>query len=194
MSHGYAGVVFALERLVAVAGDRNPPYINALLVRLKEREFELYDPVRRNWPDLRSGPNQFVNAWCHGATGIGLARIAGVEGDLTEPEKSDVFNAAELTLLDEWDVADHVCCGLAGRIEFLHEASLVLGDNRYRERALELAEALIGEAKRSGYYKMKAGAHGAVSNPGFFQGLAGIGYTFLRLTDNDLPSVLGFEW
>ena len=50
---------------------------------------------------------------------------------------------------------------------------------------------MIGAARARGYYAC-IGEQGAVQSPGLFQGLAGVGYTLLRLAEpRGLPSFLG---
>ena len=56
-----------------------------------------YDAERHNWPDLRGGgAPTFPCQWCHGAPGIGLARLAMARLDVT---RLDVTRL-EMTKLD----------------------------------------------------------------------------------------------
>ena len=75
-SHGAAGIAYALCRLHAVT--RDPNYLEAAR-GLVEFERSSFSVEQGDWPDLRqSGPPRFVAAWCHGAPGIALGRIASL--------------------------------------------------------------------------------------------------------------------
>ena len=75
------GIAWPLLRLAAETGGRR--YRETALQAL-EYERSLYRPDKHNWPDLREGATlegaaepHFMWAWCHGAPGIGLGRLAG---------------------------------------------------------------------------------------------------------------------
>ena len=83
-SHGVAGIAYALLELAVATGDER--YRTAALAAL-DYERALFDAVHQNWPDLRETQtlktetnsaqgSVFVTAWCHGAPGIGLSRLA----------------------------------------------------------------------------------------------------------------------
>jgi lantibiotic modifying enzyme len=81
---------------------------------------------------------------------------------------------------------DHLCCGEFGRIEFLKSAGEA-------DAAMSRAIRIFEESKRCGSYMLLPNVQG-VTDPGFFQGLAGIGYSWLRLAEvNRLPNVLLLE-
>jgi lantibiotic modifying enzyme len=84
---------------------------------------------------------------------------------------------------------DHVCCGNGGRIETLLEAGRRTGDRRFLDRARDLGLRVIDRAKAQGGYRLgNPNRFRAVS---FHQGLAGIGYQWLRLyRPDEIPSVL----
>jgi lantibiotic modifying enzyme len=89
--------------------------------------------------------------------------------------------------------SDHICCGNAGRIDFFLNAESSLKDPFYRKEALLLASKMIARAKRQEGYSFGVKEKGLPNN-GFFGGLAGVGYTFLRLAfPEKLPSILLFE-
>ena len=89
LSHGAAGIGLALLALYAETKQ------DCFLVAGREVfgwEDSLFDPVTKNWPDLRpqmtGTPSGFAVAWCHGAPGIALSRLrasearSGEEGSL----------------------------------------------------------------------------------------------------------------
>lgn len=87
-SHGNAGIALSLLRLAAVSGERR--FHQAALAAMAY-ERSRFSPEAKNWPDLRrldvpaqssqtshEGVHRFMVAWCHGAAGIGLARLASL--------------------------------------------------------------------------------------------------------------------
>jgi lantibiotic biosynthesis protein len=83
-AHGASGIAWALLELHHATGDSGWLHAAGEAVRF---ERGLFDPVQGNWPDLRDhrdmgvtpGNPVFGMAWCHGAPGIGLARLRGIE-------------------------------------------------------------------------------------------------------------------
>ena len=74
MSHGAAGFAYALASLSAATG--RDEFAKAASECIAFENFS-YDAERNNWPDLRGdGEPGWPCQWCHGAPGIGLARIA----------------------------------------------------------------------------------------------------------------------
>ncbi|MGA2079434.1 MAG: type 2 lanthipeptide synthetase LanM [Holophaga sp.] len=83
---------------------------------------------------------------------------------------------------------DHLCGGTFGRVELLLQG----GQARSRPEWTGAARTLAGTARaaRRGGYRLWPGAVD-LPLPGLFKGLAGIGYTLLRLADPEgLPGVL----
>ncbi len=74
MSHGAAGFAYALMSLAEAAGREDFAQAAAECISFENSS---YDSTRHNWPDLRTpGHTHWPCQWCHGATGIGLARFA----------------------------------------------------------------------------------------------------------------------
>ena len=86
------------------------------------------------WPDLRAeGEPRWAYQWCHGAPGIGLARLAMLKHGLSAASPldaaaiaTDVENAVGGVEHDWPGHLDTLCCGTFGGIELLREASVVL--------------------------------------------------------------------
>ena len=177
-SHGAAGIAHALLQLFAIT-DINE-FREAALEAIAY-EGTLYDAEISNWKDVRGFRTQegngFPASWCHGAPGIGLSRMTVAE---------DLQRAIRGTLTAPKAAVDHLCCGEFGRIEFLKAA----GET---EHARLRASRLLNDVKRHGGYKLLPNLYG-ITDPGFFQGLAGIGYSWLRLAERShLPNVLLLE-
>src|SRR5262249_61774792 len=71
-SHGAAGMAWALLELASVAGEER---FTKSALELIAWERSLFNAEKQNWPDLRNHRRGFRFAWCHGAPGIGLARL-----------------------------------------------------------------------------------------------------------------------
>lgn len=194
MSHGAAGVshaLWALHGKVGGAGfDRT-----ALACCAYERS--LFDPATMNWPDLRSAGSAAAAMplvrWCHGAPGIALARLHGAA------HVGDALGGTELSAALHTTVAagqpgvDHLCCGAFGISDILLEAGRRLPQRRYADQAREFAGRAMDGAARHGAYQLFSNLPRSTNNAGFLVGLAGIGYTLLRLADMSLPCVLAME-
>ena len=196
-SHGAAGNSFSLLRLYAATGDI------AYLEAAKEGiayEQSVFNSLARNWPDFRSleemNKISFVNNWCHGSVGIGLARLGSLSILQNEAIDSDIEVALETTQkYGRSSIGlDHLCCGSMGRMELFVLASQKLSKPEWLKIAREQAAQVIKKAKQNGGYTFFFNLPNSVLNPSFFRGTAGIGYQFLRLSTPELlPSVLILE-
>lgn len=197
LSHGAAGIALALLRLWSAHGDER--FRRAALAGLAW-ERSVYSPERRNWPDLRAGAEEidahgdgqhFMCAWCHGAAGIGHARVAGLSC-LDDPAVREEIAAATATTLHEPLRDNHsLCHGALGNLDFLLAAAEATGDASLRERVYRLAGDVLQSIREDGWlYGLTPG-----SEPlGLMVGLAGIGYGLLRLAAPDtIPSPLTLE-
>jgi type 2 lantibiotic biosynthesis protein LanM len=194
-AHGAAGISYALARLsVAVS---NADYLEAAneACRFEDR---LFNTEAQNWPGVGDGGSLFLQTrWCYGAPGIGLGRLgmlSAVRGS-GQPAQwiyKDLYSALRTTLGAPDGALDHVCCGNLSRVELLLVASEKLGAPEWRPRALRLASSVIHRARLSGSYAM--GIDPNLFLPSFHQGMAGVGYQFLRLAQpGQFPSVLLWE-
>jgi type 2 lantibiotic biosynthesis protein LanM len=192
-SHGAAGLACALARLAAATGETTFAAAARGLVAWEENHF---DRGEGNYPTHRKRDEApiFLAAWCHGAPGIALSRLAllealGEPGALVQAERC-LATTERHGLAD----ADHLCCGTSGRIDVLLEAGRRLAQPARIERARRLAAEAVHRAAGSGGCRLPAGTTDAALLPGLFTGSAGIGYTWLRLARPDeLPSVLLFD-
>ncbi len=198
MSHGAAGFAYALACLAAVTGREDFAAAAAECIALEDSR---YDTEHSNWPDLRGdGETTFPCQWCHGAPGIGLARIAmGKRGVWDRyPAKlgekflmTDVRNALVGVERGWPNHVDTMCCGTLGGIEFFCEAAGALGRDDLSDIAARRMLAVIESAVATGDYRFNVGKR--QFNLGLFRGLAGVGYTCLRRADPSLPDILIWE-
>ncbi|MEQ8463878.1 type 2 lanthipeptide synthetase LanM family protein [Coleofasciculus sp. E1-EBD-02] len=195
-SHGAAGIAYALLRLYAVTHDR--AYLEAAEEGITY-ERSVFSPAAANWPDFRDSGGQngqfgFVVNWCHGAPGIGLARLGGLSILETDEIRQDVEVALQTTQKYGLQGLDHLCCGNFGRIEALLVAGQKLSRPDLLKTAQKRATWAVAQADKIGEYQLFNNLSNPVFSPSFFQGTAGIGYELLRLAYPEaLPSVLLWE-
>ena len=191
MSHGAAGFAYALAALAAATGRNDFAQAGAECMAY---ENETYDAARHNWPDLRvGGQPQWPCQWCHGAPGIGLARLATMKrggGDAAMLSR-DIANAVA-GVERGWPAAvDTLCCGTLGSIEFFCEAGAVLERDDLRELAARRLMAVLQRAAAAGdlplEYRQAAIQFGFVSRPRRRR------LHLLRRIDASLPNVLIWE-
>lgn len=201
-SHGTAGVGYALLELFHATGDIK---YRAAAKRAFEYERSWFNADKGNWPDFREERNRinrhtlplsYATFWCHGAPGIGLARLRAYEilNDTTCREEANIALHTTCTMLETAlhtrNINFSLCHGLAGNAEVLLYGRQVLGQEWTDKSALafEVAEAGIEISKRQGG-TWPCGV-GKGETPGLLLGLAGIGYFYLRLHNPAIPSTL----
>ncbi len=195
-SHGAAGIVYALLKLYDATGDAT--YLRAAQDGI-EYERSVFAPEVDNWPDLRHETG-FMTSWCHGAPGVGLARMGGrsilnnaaIEQDISRGLET-TFAAVNQTAAEGYG---HLCCGHLGRAEILYRGGELLGNPVWQQAGLDLVSAMVQAAQRQGGYSFLPGLPPDATPPGFFRGLAGVGYTCLRFAQSGekaLPLVLLWE-
>ena len=200
-SHGTAGIAYALLKLAEITNDTEFRTAAAEAIAYEQN---LFLPEVGNWPDLRdfskllqaSGstePPPLMSSWCHGATGIGLARLGGLTILETESIHQDIQVAIKTTrncLAQGQEVVEQLCCGSMGQIELLLCAAIRLENPGLLTDARLYASQIVRQARIKGY-ALEPALHSSVYVPGFFRGETGIGYTLLRLIyPEQLPSVL----
>ena len=132
-----------------------------------------------------------MTSWCHGAPGIGLARVAGLDVLDDEDIRQEIETALRTTRCFEMQGVDHLCCGNLGRVDFLLAASRILSRAELREAADKKAAWVVQRARESNGYNLLPNLPAGHFNPGLFRGAAGVGYQLLRLADAEgLPSLL----
>ncbi len=200
MSHGAAGFAYALAALAAATGRQDFADAAAECMAYEDSS---YDPARHNWPDLRNpGAPAWPCQWCHGAPGIGLARLGTQRRGGKNPKMdaallaADIGNAVIGVEQGPPGEVDTLCCGTLGRIEFICEAAGALGRSDLRALAARRLSAVLQRAGATGDYRWNAGKR--QFNLGLFRGLAGVGYTLLRQAallggDAAPPNVLIWE-
>jgi type 2 lantibiotic biosynthesis protein LanM len=191
-SHGAAGIAYALLQLYKVTADAQ--FYDAAVEGICF-EGHAFVPEQNNWPDYRRAATRlskdplFCMAWCHGAPGIGLGRIAALDVMDTRDIRRDIQAALASTSRADLLPRDHLCCGNAGLMDTLCAAGERLAQGEWSDRALRLAARTIARSRRRGGFSI--GFDNGFFNPSLFQGTAGVGYQLLRLAAPAIiPSVL----
>ena len=194
MSHGAAGFGYALTGLYQATHRQD--FLDAAQECLAYEDSS-YDEESFNWPDLREDGDgkplgQMICQWCHGAPGIGLARIGKVKlGGALDLVEKDIRNAAKCANMNWPNSVDSLCCGTLGSIEFLKEAGTLLDDEQLHQLADQRLKEVVSNKYEGGSYALGVGS--TQFNLGFFRGLSGVGYTLLRRINPGLPNVLIWE-
>ena len=198
LSHGASGIAHALLQVATYFEDEGLHY---LAMQAWTYEMKYYDPVLQNWLDLRltsaslqeedimgweiAGFRRYisdVNAWAHGAAGIGLSRMYAwktsgevhfattCEWALTRcMQDADSLTRGDFTL----------CSGYGGVGMFLLQAAAVLDRPVLRQTAKQIALAAISYYEVHGTYNSYI--KDAEYDPGLFSSLAGVGYFFVSV-------------
>jgi lantibiotic modifying enzyme len=188
-AHGASGIAHALLQLYRHTGREE---LRAAALEGFEYERRLFDRGALNWMDPRFGQLLEQSAWCHGAPGILLARLGAIgvpaAGGAVQ-EDADLLLPLVRELADQ--PLDHLCCGNFGRVEVLTCAGQVLGDGRLSNDARAVAERSLRCTVAPGDFRLVAADEPPGFRPSLFRGLAGIGYSLLRLAaPTALPSPL----
>ena len=84
-----------------------------------------------------------MTAWCHGAPGIGLARLSTI-GQLDNLEVRREIDAALHTTLSQGFGQNHsLCHGDVGNLQLLVQAGQVLKHERWHVEAYRLASPIV---------------------------------------------------
>jgi type 2 lantibiotic biosynthesis protein LanM len=206
MSHGAAGFAYALTSLAAATGRNEFARTARECIEFENTSFS---PPHDNWPDFRTegtgtGPSWSCQ-WCHGAGGIGLARIGMLRqwpmgpaddptvNDWRDELRTDIRRAVDC-VKQAWPYpSDTLCCGNLGNIELLNEAAQCFAGqagSNLRDVASRRMMMIVTAADARGDYLWVGGRR---FNLSLFTGLAGVGYTLLRQVDRGLPNVLLWE-
>lgn len=195
LSHGAGGIAVALLELARVTGDARYTETARAAFAYEDSWFGEKGDF---WPDLRQDDfaSGAQSAWCHGAAGIGLARLRAYrltgEAHYLEGTRKALRVAAR-TLVGTFAAGTPsycLCHGAAGDAELFMMAAEVLGDSE----AAQLAAAIAWHGLTT-FAEPKApwpsGVPGAQETPGLMLGYAGTGYFYLRAADpKTTPSVL----
>lgn len=194
-SHGAGGIGWALIQLGGLTGRAD--YVDAGR-RAFAYEARHFDESEQDWYDLRNSPGgaarhgrHFANAWCNGAAGIGLSRIASwaALGKNDEPLLREAHQALAATMRNFPRLMnDTLCHGRTGNAELFLRFAVLRDEPAFR---LEANVQVQEQWRRLDDAENGITEGGAGFFPGLMLGLSGFGMHFLRLARPDrVPSVL----
>lgn len=212
-SHGASGIGWLLLEL---GNYFTNPSFYWLAEQAFDYESQYYDPRLNNWYDLRKilsftqaepamrnayergEANYFtqgsgMNAWCHGAAGIGLVRLRAYELLGKPAYLEEARHAIEQTRATHIQASlrpsPTLCHGSAGNAELFLRAYEILYEPACLQLAVDAAQHILQNRQENGYYR--SGTRYPGEDTSLFMGNAGVGYFFLRLLEpQKVPSIL----
>jgi hypothetical protein len=214
LSHGASGISFALLEVGNMLGNEDCFRIAEEAIKYEDGH---YNKILFNWSDLRKGShsdqelNENINAylssnkkhfteprymsgWCHGAPGIGLARLRAYELLAKETYLIDCLHAIENTIqtldFNRSRPTCTLCHGIGGIVELILEARSIIPKE---EQSLMVEKAVSSCIEHKSKYNKYISGHSDRSGKdiSLFMGSTGIGMFYLRILDSsNVPSVL----
>lgn len=183
-AHGVSGIGWALTHLSRATGNPRHRRVAAAALAFEDAQF---DPDEQNWLDRRELGLKSATAWCHGAVGIGLARL-DLDPDLTDPAtRLALRRATEATWRAGLGWNQCACHGTVGTWELIDRA-IALGEGPRGLSRNELRAAVVTCIEDNGPV---CSVVRDVFVPGLLAGVGGIAYQLLRFhPENCLPSFL----
>lgn len=204
LAHGAAGIALALAEAAVVTGRATHARAAEAALRWERLWF---DPLR-GWPDLRGDAPSYPAYWCHGAAGIGVARLRlgelarahpalGLPADVLRAEAEAAVGFALAALertaaaADEYGAAAvpaglTLCHGSGGALDLLASAAAAWQDDDVLVRARGLAARLLAALGEDPQHWPSGTA--VPGGAGLFLGLSGTAVVLARLVDPGLPS------
>jgi lantibiotic biosynthesis protein len=211
LAHGTSGIAWALGELEAASdpttggrGGREvgadggavgiPDGVANGIAGALRFERSWFDHRTNTWPDLRAGltpagePPPRPTIWCHGAPGIGLARLRlnALRPDPTlVAEAAAALQSSVSAAEGDGDAAGlafglTVCHGVGGTLELLVSAAEALDEVEHLEAAGWLLDRAVDRLGPD-VERWPSGVDGSPSVPGLMTGLAGTMLVLLRL-------------
>jgi len=158
----------------------------------KDNDEELYkNALLENNYDFFTTPIIF-NAWCHGATGIGLVRLRAYELLKKGIYKNELNMSIDAVLTASAEIFNDrksitLCHGAGGNLDLVIEARAEIDDNNTLIKVNKIVDNLISYVQnRKCYTSGYSFYSGSTEDLSMFIGNAGIGYFYLRLIAPDL--------
>jgi type 2 lantibiotic biosynthesis protein LanM len=188
LSHGVAGHAWALLKLHSVI-HKNVYFDTAQEILKFERE--LYNEENNNWLDLRDIDNPHFNSvyWCHGASGIGLGRSLISDFYKDDSLLMEIKLSIKKMVSNGFSFGNCLCHGGIGNLDILSviKKKCKLNDDNYD---ILLFGQEVAQAMKEFWL---TGQLNGNTSLGLMNGITGIGYGFLRIFNQELPSVLALE-
>ncbi len=202
-SHGAAGIGWLFLELGKYF--RNPAFywVSRQAFAYENSHF---DSSKKNWPDFRKGiwshddferykeeyfkqnhaffsKTGFMNAWCHGAAGIGFSRLEAWKTLEEEIYLTDALNCSmkveedlQFDQIKTWTL----CHGQGGNLDLLTEMGATLGKMETISIVQNAATQAIAAHEHRGTYVSGYAMFPEEEDYSLFMGTSGIGYFYLR--------------
>jgi type 2 lantibiotic biosynthesis protein LanM len=195
-AHGASGVGWALVSLGAATGHEE--YVDAGRQAFAYERTH-FDGDRRDWYDLRTsvlertnGRRHFANAWCNGAAGIGLSRLASWAAIAASDDAllDETYLALSATLRNFPSLGnDTLCHGRSGNAELLLRFARTRDEPAFQLEANMHAQASWRRLASTPEWPREESGHQPLT--GLMVGISGMGMHFLRLAHPErIPSPL----
>jgi hypothetical protein len=213
LSHGASGIGFVFLELGRYL---NNPIFYMLADEAFAYENALFDTTTRNWPDFRLNMwrdeqvaalekdykaghlapfthTSDMNTWCHGAAGIGLARLRAVDLNDNKTYRRDARRALAKTKRTQGHFDNFALChGEGGNAEVFLEHYVQSSSRQAYINAQKIGDDALRQRAELGLYISGLPVPTKdLEDKSLFNGLAGVGYFLLRLHDpHTVPSIL----
>jgi hypothetical protein len=209
MSHGNAGIALVL---LEASRYLDQPAYRTLALQALRYESSCFRPEEGTWPDFRKithatdeeferdygrqpeesfATHTYMDAWCHGAPGIGLTRVRCAEL-LGDEWLSDLRVAVERTrrMAVGADRTFTLCHGTCGNAVLFLEAEPLIGDPSLRALSEEAGTRAIAARERDGTWVSGYQPLGSTEDLCLMLGNSGIGYFLLQLAAPGRTNIL----
>jgi len=160
-------------------------------------EFEIYDEVRKGWPDLRGKKEseEIQLGWYSGASGIGLESLRLMNEESFKRMNPEIQKMVSLNLeralagvkthvaMEDIPFMDSLCLGKCSMVDFLIDAGGALKDEDAGLTAGLLLKEIAENYHKNGEFRLKSPEYVQPFFVDLFYGAAGIGYELLRYAD-----------
>ncbi|UAL58346.1 type 2 lantipeptide synthetase LanM family protein [Clostridium sporogenes] len=190
-SHGNAGVIAYLSKLLNEQWIENKGHLEEVINEALKFERALYIDKEKNW--YKDNKKEHIcYGWCHGAPGILLSKCLAKEFRNNDYKWEDELQAALSTTKNKsFGNNPSLCHGDLGNLEIIYIASEFLQDEKLKNHCRlifhEIYETVIKERWMGKSFR-------GVDSYNLMIGLSGFGYSLLRFSGlYKIPSVLWLE-
>lgn len=198
-SHGAAGISFVLGELAHYFAA---PELRWVVREANRYERQFLNTNHGNWADWRLGiydsdsgekfyhsyiqgdesyftTPSFMNAWCHGAMGIALARLRSSTGDDTVLAEVNLALRTTARSVARPAKSYSLCHGRGGEADLFLEATRLGYGEQWLSLSTQLATEALSSVSGEGFYR--SGSPRNEFECGLLNGQAGVGYFLLRV-------------
>ena len=191
--HGYSGIAYALTRLYDVQPDGDWHWDAHVALAQERRLFDVHLGV---WLSPDGHDPVMENSWSHGPAGMLPARTALAQRGIAAPDpasEQDLQTCLALTRGQAARRRDHLNGGNLGHALLLQQAGWDLEDADLSSLALQIGRSVASRCPANLFLPNAQKSLAPWTDPSLMNGLAGIGYSFLKLRRPTLPSLLLLE-